>query len=148
MRKSTVFKSEEDQNLKEMVSTLEKRIQKDRSEISKLPEGSLMLANDRGIIRPIWVKYENGKRVRSQIGLKDALVYDLAHKRYLEEELKLLEPNVDALKQLEKKYRSVDRYDILERMPKHFDLLNQEWIAFPELARKGFSFPNPCFRKG
>lgn len=130
--------------IKERTLMRQKR-QNVRKELSRLPEGHLRMGMDRGNVRPNWIRYENGRRTKKIIGKNQDLVYKLAHKEYLKEELTRLEKNLAALDYFLEHVFDCDEDTILNLMPSNYDLLQRDWVVYPALMKKDFYYPKPVF---
>ncbi len=136
-------------NEKKVIQALLSEFEKERDlgnkALKQLPRGSLRITQN-GPARISFFResrYESSRK-RKGIGRDEALIYQLAHKEYLQEKLRRLNINIQSLRQMKTQLLSLDPEDIAASLPKHFDLLDIRRVAVPEVVLK-IEYPNPVF---
>ena len=96
--------------------------------LSHCPPGQLMLTRRGGQLSYVQViKGEDG-RIRHSINRKQSIVAGLARKKYLQEELQIIEKDVQAIKTALSFFCDASAENILRRMPQKYRELPQEYF--------------------
>ena len=103
---------------------------------------TLMITYDHGKIRFTAVSRKDGKRKLRYLDPDDSYIYRLANKAYTDELLRRLRHNNSVLASALNCMESTDFNDILQVLPKHFDLLEPQKIITPDKFEI-HGFPNP-----
>jgi hypothetical protein len=126
-----------------MLTETEKRIELVTKELKQTPIGRLMISNEKNGPRFIRERYRNGKRIRKGVARDPQLLYDLAHKEYLEQYRKNLTHFHTILTECKSKLRPLDPIEIIQNLHANFQLLDPARIINPTLLTNGLTFPNP-----
>lgn len=133
--------------IQSLLSEFEKERALGNKALKQLPRGDLRITrNGPGRISIFREYYYENTRKRKGIGSDKELVYQLAHKAFLQEKLRRLDENILRLRQMKTDLLSLDPADILAALPKHFDILEPQRIIAPDAGNK-LDYPNPVFNK-
>jgi len=151
MRESNVY-------LNSLLRQYNRQLEDQRQELREMPSGHLTIRNDLKRPTPVWVRRKpataNGKeggRVggkvkydRRTITGRDALIQQLARKKYLEKSTKLLAEEIDRMNQFLKSSIEPTPDNILKLLPKSYQTLPEN-MFFPKrrAAEKWAEEPYP-----
>ena len=123
-----------------LLTDLKKEYRLVSKQLSRSPEGKLMIVQDHGRTRYVQVTMKNGVRTLHGISRDQKAIEKLARKRFLEEKCKRLQKNIQLLESVAGKSYSIDAAEILAALPESFLLLDREKL----LSGRGGSLPWPC----
>ncbi len=124
------------QELKLLLTKLKEMRRRVSKELSRAPEGMLLVVNDRGYSVYRQVRTENGRRVQKSIGKSQVLIDALAHKRFLMEKLKRLDRNIGLIEGIYGASISLEDGDIFAVMPKSFAALDRAAVILGHGSRR------------
>ncbi|MCR4805940.1 MAG: hypothetical protein K5981_09895, partial [Clostridia bacterium] len=135
----------EQKTIQALLSEMESEYERGNIELKQLPRGVLRITRNGPKRISFFREYQyEGVRKRKGIGLDEALIYQLAHKAYLQEKQRRLAANAEKLKNMRDGLESLESCDILQAMPRHFDLLDARRVISGEQL-KTQDFPHPVF---
>ena len=111
----------------EMLANLEEMLQKANKELRESPEGRLVQVTRDGKATFFQVYEIDGHRQRKSINNNIHMVRILIKKRYIQEEIKILEQDIQAVKCFLYKYIEPFFDNIAKRMPQRFITLNSHF---------------------
>ena len=111
-------------------------------ELSRCPEGELMIFHNHGYTKYAHVTKAQGIKHRHEIGKTPRLINRLAHKRFLEEKKQRLEDNIRIIEAASKQSKSMDTEEILAEMPKYFDTLDTEILINGRKSKLDWPHPS------
>ncbi|MDO4745999.1 MAG: hypothetical protein Q4B18_05565 [Bacillota bacterium] len=144
MRESNVY-------LKELLQRYNYQLKEQKQELKEMPSGYLAIRNDLKQPTPVWVRRKttaggNGKIKydRKTITDRNALVQQLARKKYLEKSTKLLAEEIERLNKYLKESIEPTADNVLKMLPRSYSALPEE-IFFPKQrkANKWAELPYP-----
>ena len=100
---------------------MQKMLQQKIRELKSLPEGSLVKKNG------CYYHYLNGHE--TGISKNKELIKQLARKRFLENEVKIIRNNLDLQRKFTDKYTELDIKNIIASMPKSYHELPMEYFT-------------------
>jgi len=118
-----------------MLTEISQRVESVDKELSLKPEGRLMISTRKGKCDFIQVTRQNGVRKRRWINKQQMIVKDLCRKRYLEEELAILEKNYEALENFLRNYTEIEPEKIIGDMPEPFRQMPLEYFFRDRMDR-------------
>lgn len=123
--------------IQSLLSEFEKERALGNKALKQLPRGDLRITrNGPGRISIFREYYYENTRKRKGIGSDKELVYQLAHKAFLQEKLRRLDKNILRLRQMKTGLLSLDPADILAALPKHFDILAPQRVIAARADRR------------
>jgi len=131
-------------SIEEMLADNSKMIGLVTKELNRSPRGRLSISKQKGGPRFLKEIVRDGKRVRKGVGRDAEMMYRLAHKAYLQEELFRMKANGTALDECLKKICSMDPNDILKKLPANYSLLDAAYIIDPVLMTDKPLYPCPA----
>ena len=113
----------------EMLSDLQVQLKKANESFEKCPEGSLVQYNRGGRMTFFQVTKDSGGRKRRGITRNNQLIKNLIEKAYLQEEIRILKRDIQALEGFLMKYEEPFFFNIHKNVPVRFKVLNQKLLA-------------------
>ena len=128
--------------IEKLLSSLKRQRRTLNIELRRMPEGKLMISSngDRLSFFDIGGSYSRTKP--KGIGKDQELVYRLARKAYLREEIERIGTNIKQLERALEGSVPMDETDLLRSMPKHFEALDVRYVVNPAVQNAG-KWPNP-----
>lgn len=105
-----------------------------RAELKKCPAGELMISCEKNRTVYYCIYNDQGIRRRRKISRDKELIKKLARKKYLLDYRDRLDECIAALSECARILKRNDETDVIERMPRNFDLLPFELIVGPVLS--------------
>ncbi len=115
-----------------LLADLKKRHENANEEYKKSLPGTICQENRQGKQKLFYVYEEKGKRKRTVINNQPQLLTQLARKRYLEEELEILNKDMIALNRLIATYIEPTPETIIERLPAKYRDLPEEYFFYSQ----------------
>jgi len=115
-------------------------------ELSRSPDGRLMATIEDRYPRFFNTLAPDGSYMRRGITRDLELVDGLGHKDFVEEKLRRVCVDLALAEEMLRRSVSLDTDSILRALPKHFDLLNREYLISGRYA--GYRWPNPSRAPG
>ena len=114
-----------------LLCDLEKRLQKNKSELERSPEGCLHITHPtHKAAYQQAIHRSDGKCIRKRIADRPELIKALARKEYLKTEKKILERDIHILNQLLDRYVDPGAETVLQALPDRFRRLPDDWFWF------------------
>ena len=130
------------QAIEKLLSNLKKQRRMLNIELSRMPEGKLMISSNGSRLSCFDIAPPNSRRKPKGIGRNKELVFRLARKAYLLEKRERIECNIRQLERALACSVSLDEADLTQSLPKHFDTLDVRNLINPAIQNTG-SWPNP-----
>ncbi len=121
-------------DLKEYLTVLKQIRRKVKNELRRRPEERLMISTNGSRTEYFKTLSSGGKRKLHSIAADQPEIYRLAHYAYLEEYLVRLDRMIAILEKMQNISCSLEYRDILDALPKHFDLLDPDAVIFRNMA--------------
>ena len=139
------FTMDERKVIQSLLSQFEKERDQGNRALKQLPRGVLRLTRNGPGRISIFREYNyEGKRKRKGIRRDEPLIYQLAHKAYLQEKLRRLNSNIETLKHFGRTLESLDPEDILRSLPAHYDMLDAARVIDPR-SDHVLDYPRPVY---
>ncbi len=129
-------------DLKEYLTVLKQIRRKVKNELRRRPEDRLMISANGSRTEYFKRSFYGGKRQLRSIGADKPEIYRLAHFAYLDEYLARLDRNICLLEKMLDESYSLEYRDMLDKLPKHFELLDQDAVIYKNMAAADW-LPHP-----
>jgi len=131
------------ESIEEMLTDCNKMISLVTKELNRSPRGRLSISNQKDGLRFMKEIVKDGSRIRKGIGRDTQMLYRLANKAYLKEELLRLKANAAVLEDCLNRIHSTNPVDILKSLPANYSFLNAPFIIDPGLISAKPLYPCP-----
>jgi len=114
-----------------LLENLQKRLKLCNDELSTLPEGQLHQIHRGGQLTFFQAFSGCGaSQIRKSITHKPELIMQLSRKEYLKTERKILEKDIQIIRQLQERYADPSSDAVLQTLPQRFQKLPAEWFFY------------------
>lgn len=111
-----------------LLAEFEKRLEKANNEINECPQGSLVQVKRDGKMTYFQVIKQEGRAKRIAINKRQDIIQELARKKYLETEIKILQHDIHAIDKFLQGYQDISADNILARLPDRYRQLPEEYF--------------------
>lgn len=129
--------------LRELQTQMEEEYKTVRKSVNRPTWPQLMITKSRTRTDYLAVTYINGKRVKRYIKKDPGYIYRLAHKAYIKEYALRLRADMGVISAAVRAFDRLDYNSVLRSLPKHFDILDPEFVTAPGKLAVRNAYPNP-----
>ena len=129
--------------LRELQTQMEEEYKTVRKSVNRPTWPQLMITKSRTRTDYLAVTYINGKRVKHYIKKDPGYIYRLAHKAYIKEYALRLRADMGVISAAVRAFDRLDYNSVLRSLPKHFDILDPEFVTAPGKLAVRNAYPDP-----